>query len=77
MAGGYSGGRYLSTLIIYDPATDTWTSAPNSPVAHDFTGAAVVNNLLYVVAGEDATRTAISEVDVYDPTAVWFLYTKN
>jgi hypothetical protein len=52
VAGGRGGGSYLSTLIIYDPASDTWTSAPNSPVAHYFTGAAVVNNLLYVVGGK-------------------------
>ena len=42
VAGGYtfvSGD--LSTLNIYDPVTDTWTSAPNSPVAHSDVGATV------------------------------------
>ena len=77
VAGGYNSVRgYLSALNIYDPATDTWTSAPNCPSSHNETGGVVVNNLLYVVGGESAS-TISAEVDVYDPTAVWFMYTKN
>ena len=54
-----------------------WIAGQNSLSVHNEGGAAAVNNLFYAVAGATASGTPSAEVDVYDPTAVAFIYTKN
>ena len=34
--GGYSGTTYLSTVEMYDPVTDTWTSLANMRTARAY-----------------------------------------
>jgi N-acetylneuraminic acid mutarotase len=56
-----------NTTYIYDTLSDTWTSGPNTNVAHAFTGGTAIGNLLIVVAGFDGTgdtdtvETALAE----------------
>jgi Kelch motif/Galactose oxidase, central domain len=56
-----------NTTYIYDTLSNTWTSGPNTNVAHAFTGGTAIGNLLIVVAGFDGTadtntvETALAE----------------
>ena len=43
---------YTSTYI-YDTASNSWTTGPNTNVAHSFTGGTAIGNLLLVVGGFD------------------------
>ena len=43
---------YTSTYI-YDTTSNSWTTGPNTNVAHSFTGGTAIGNLLLVVAGFD------------------------
>jgi formylglycine-generating enzyme required for sulfatase activity/N-acetylneuraminic acid mutarotase len=61
--GGYDGSSYISTVEVYDPATDKWTTLPDMPTARA-PAAAVFNNKIYVIGGGD-----IGTVEEYDPSA--------
>jgi len=56
-----------NTTYIYDTLSNSWTSGPNTNVAHAFTGGTAIGNLLIVVAGFDGTgdtntvETAVAE----------------
>jgi len=63
-------------LFVYDPATDSWdTSQPPEPIGRTHQAAAVVDGLLYVIAGrkfaERFTEPAgwLSSAYAYDPVA--------
>jgi N-acetylneuraminic acid mutarotase len=62
---------------VYDPATDTWTRAPDMPRARFTHSATAVDGKIYIIGGADAAvHTPPTEgfliVDVYDPaTDTW------
>ena len=41
----------ISTVDVYDPALDTWTTVASMPTARDLLGAAVVDDAIYAVGG--------------------------
>ena len=51
--GGYTAdGGIISTVDVYDPALDVWTTDVPMPTARRLLGAAVVDNTIYAVGGE-------------------------
>jgi N-acetylneuraminic acid mutarotase len=75
IAGVVNGIIYIAAgssgdVEAYDPATDTWTTKAAMPVSGFVNGAAagVVNGILYVVGGYNATG-AVSSVEAYDPVS--------
>jgi hypothetical protein len=54
---------------VYDPATDSWSRRASKPRPVRNVGAAVLDGLIYVPGGFDATNQVIAVVDVYDPGA--------
>lgn len=71
------GGRRLSmslnlpTFECYDPITDTWTRLPDAPTARGGVGAAVYDQRVYLVGGEQPSGT-FREVEVFDSrTNAW------
>ena len=66
--GGHGASATYPTLFDeYDPATDTWTSLPDTPRGRDHFHAAVVGDKLYVMGGRAGNVGAtVAEVDVYD-----------
>ena len=63
-------------LFVYDPATDSWdTSMPPEPIARTHQAAAVVDEILYVIAGRKFTERFtepagwLSSAYAYDPVA--------
>ncbi len=53
-------GWDLTTVQIYDPSTDTWTTGPPMPTSRGWAGAGVFDGKLYVFGGFDAARTSTS-----------------
>lgn len=61
----------LSTVEIYDPATDAWTDGPSLPRAAGGCAAIVHGGKIYLLGGE-APDVASDELDVFDPaTRTW------
>ena len=50
--------RFLTTVEIYHPETDTWESGPDLLMPHDYPAVAVLNGEIYVLGGHhpDATK---------------------
>jgi len=51
--GGSNASGALSSVEIYDPATNTWTAGPSMPGPKSAPSAVVVNGLIYVLAGNE------------------------
>jgi hypothetical protein len=68
----YNGGAAFSTVEVYDPATDTWTTKAPMPTARAiFLSSCEVNGIIYVIGGINGER-AFSTVEAYDPaTDTW------
>ena len=61
----------LSVNEIYNPATNTWSTGAPMPTARWLGGTAVVNNIVYCIAGS-STNAAFTNVEAYDPsTNTW------
>ena len=66
-------GRTATTHEVYDPASNTWTSATPLPTGRSGIGAAVLEDRIFVLGGE-ADRT-FGENEAYDPvTDSWSSY---
>ncbi|MCR9286813.1 MAG: hypothetical protein NXI23_05400 [Bacteroidetes bacterium] len=65
-------GMGLSTVEVYDPATDTWdTNVPNLPVPLLRASSGVINRKIYATGGhhENTGGGALNTVYEYDPNA--------
>ena len=72
---GWNAGTYraLSTVEVYDPATDTWITKANMPTARLGLSTSVVNGKIYAIGGLSTLGgAALSTVQEYDPaTDTW------
>ncbi len=65
---GVSGYPGVATVEVYDPATDTWTTAPDMPTGRFGPRTSVVDGKIYVIGGMGYwIRTAYGMVEEYDP----------
>lgn len=67
----YSAGGFLhlDRLVIYDPATDSWSEGPDLPFGTHHAGVVSEGGKLYVIGGEG---TSSSKVQIFDPaTETW------
>lgn len=63
--GGYPG---VAIVEVYDPATDTWTTAPDMPTGRFGPRTSEVDGKIYVIGGMARWITsAYGTVEVYDP----------
>ena len=53
----------FNTTYIYDTVADSWTSGPNTNVAHSFTGGTAVGNKLLVMCGFDGVTGDTNTVE--------------
>jgi len=63
--GGINGTSYLSTLRIYDIATNTWSSG-TSGLVRSYHSAVVSNDKMYTLFGATSASTVIGTLGVYD-----------
>ena len=78
MVAGKTSAGHVSTMYIYDPATDTWTSGPALPgPAVENPAVAALDGKLYVFGGSTAPFSgAVTNAAVYDPaTNSWTILT--
>ena len=65
---GVSGHPGVATVEVYDPATDTWSTAPDLPSARFALRTSVVDGKIYVIGGMDKwVGAAYRTVLEYDP----------
>ena len=66
--------KAIDAMIEYDPATDTYTQKTPIPKTQGMPGSAVLNDNIYVIAGNGNTASVyLTDVQVYDPaTDSWF-----
>lgn len=67
--GGKNSSGHLNTLLIYDPAANTWSQGPNLPSeAVENPAVTAINGKLYVFGGSTAPFSgAVANATVYDP----------
>jgi hypothetical protein len=64
-------GIVLDLVQEYDPAADTWRERARMPLAREHFGAALLDTLIYVVAGREKGQGGVSVTafQAYDPVA--------
>lgn len=69
IGGSGNNGGALTTVEVYDPAIDSWTSGPSLPEPRVSMAVAIRDGKIYVMGGTDdwATKTEVSTSFVYDP----------
>lgn len=61
-----------SSVEVYDPLTDTWSTKSNMPTPRIWLSTSVVDGKIYAIGGLLLTTEALSTVEVYDPaTDTW------
>lgn len=61
-----------NTVDIYDPNSDTWSSAPPMPTARSWASSVTLDNKIYVVGGTDNTGAKSFDVKCFDTaTNTW------
>ncbi len=63
--GGYDGSNFLSTVEIYDPSTNSWSTGSSMKYARERLVAGAINRKLYAVAGRGPSNLDV--VERYDP----------
>jgi len=67
--GGLTEAGWSSAVEAYSSASDSWQALAEKPVAVANIGAAVVDGMVYVPGGLDASGQALTIHEVYDPRA--------
>jgi Kelch motif len=72
LAGGIGPGKDLATsMLVYDPAADRWTTAVGPPTKREHLGGAAAKGLVYTVGGRTSAGN-LSAVESFDPaTGRW------
>ena len=66
MVGGTTAaGVVLAATLVYNPATNQWSTKATMPTARTRLGAAVINNQLYAVGGK--VTADLAKVERYTP----------
>ena len=68
-SGFNSTGTFLSTVEVYDPATDTWTTITSMPTPRSFFGCGVINGRLYA-AGGTVRNTGLKTMEAFTPAPI-------
>jgi N-acetylneuraminic acid mutarotase len=64
---GIEATEILSSVVVYNPETDSWSTKASLPVRVSSATAAVVNGKIYVAGGGTLSTTATPYVYAYDP----------
>ena len=63
---------YWSTVLVYDPATDTWTRKTDMPTGRARFSTSLVDGKIYAIGGSPHRDAEVAAVEVYDPaTDTW------
>ncbi len=73
--GGIDNGR-VSIVEVYDPASDSWSTAASMPVPTYLLAATEVHGLIYAIGGSHASGT-LETVEQYSLPVTLYTFTKN
>ncbi|WP_128895713.1 Kelch repeat-containing protein [Longirhabdus pacifica] len=65
--GGDDVRSFLSTVEMYDPNTNAWTTKMSMPTERSDLGIAVVDEKIYAIGGNNFDNYRLSTVEMYDP----------
>lgn len=72
IGGQDAGGAAVSTLEMYNPASNSWTSGSPMPNPRRYAAAVAVMSDIYVIGGEDTNGNLVGMVDVFNTvTGTW------
>jgi len=57
----------VNAVEVYDPNSNSWSTAASMPTARDSLATAVVNGKIYAIGGFDNGGQSVNTVEVYDP----------
>ena len=64
--GGYFLNSFSSTVQVYNPSNNSWSTGASMPTARAYLGVAVVNDVLYAIGGFDG-QNWLNTVEEYTP----------
>jgi len=75
--GGRDGNNgALNTVEVYDPSSNSWSTAASMPTARDSLAAADANRVIYAFGGRDQQSTNRT-MEQYSPPVTIYTFTKN
>ncbi len=75
---GFNAGGVLDTVEVYDPSTNTWsTAAAGMPTARKGLAAADANGLIYAVGGANSGGQILNATEQYSPPVTIYTFVKN
>ena len=78
--GGLQGTGFLANVEVYDPPSNSWSTAPSILTALGALAATDVNGLIYTVGGANGTsnRPVVQNaVQQFSPPITRYMFTKN
>ena len=66
--GGNTGSAVTGVLEIYNPSSNSWTSAAPMLTPRSDLGADQINGMIYAAGGSDSSSPALATLEAYDPT---------
>ena len=67
--GGWDGSRYLSSVLIYDPLSNTWSNGYPMPTPRAYLSAAVSGRKIFVIGGKN-DQDNLNVNEIYAPDLV-------
>ena len=66
--GGQLSNQHLTSSVeVYDPTTDKWTTLSSMSIARGYFQTEVINGKIYAIGGYDSYLNMQSSIEVYDP----------
>jgi hypothetical protein len=66
-----------NTVQVYDPSSNSWSTAAGMPTARDSLAAADANGLIYAVGGINMANTVLDATEQYSPPVTIYSFIKN
>lgn len=66
IVGGADNGLRTTDVDIYDPVTDSWSTAPSLPSVQYYAAGVGYQGKLYVVGGEDNNNIRLTKLSIFD-----------
>ena len=71
------GNNPQKTVEVYDPSSNSWSTAASMPTARASLAAADAKGLIYVVGGNDNNNVTVNAMEQYAPPVTVYIYIKN
>jgi N-acetylneuraminic acid mutarotase len=72
---GGADSSFLNTVEVYNPASNSWSTAAPMPTARYDLAAADINGLVYAIGGYN--NSSLNAVEQYSPPVTVYTFIKN